>query len=257
MHITSLYDLMENNLDKFKILVVDDEEDIRDILQYNLNNAGYIADTASSAEEALFKMKNTYHLLLLDIMMDGISGLKMAQLLREEYNNNIPIIFISALDSENDVVSGFNKGGDDYIPKPFSMKEVMARVKAVLTRCYANGPASATATETSGNKETVRNEDMFTYRNMTIYYDKKIVMVDGQEVPLTKKENEILILLTKNPNKIFSREDILQLVWKEESYVLERTIDVHIARLRKKIGSCGEWIVNRSGYGYSLHIQIP
>lgn len=248
---------MENKLDKFKILVVDDEEDIRDILQYNLQSAGYIADTASSSEEALFKMKNSYHLLLLDIMMDGISGLKMAQLLREEYNNNIPIIFISALDSENDVVSGFSKGGDDYIPKPFSVKEVLARVKAVLARCYGNGapgnPSPATAAPQQQKAAPVE-EETFTHKNLRIDYDKKLVFVDGQEISLTKKENEILILLARNPNKIFSRDDILQLVWKEESYVLERTVDVHIARLRKKMGRCGEWIVNRSGYGYCLHI---
>lgn len=245
---------MENKLDKYRILVVDDEEDIRDILQYNLQNAGYIADTASSSEEALFKLKNPYHLLLLDIMMDGISGLKMAQLLREEYGNSVPIIFISALDSENDVVSGFSKGGDDYIPKPFSIKEVLARVKAVLARSYNNTVPDSTPSVPQQKKEETASDDKFTHKNLMIDYDKKLVFVDGMEITLTKKENEILTLFAKNPNKIFSRDDILQLVWKEESYVLERTIDVHIARLRKKMGSCGEWIVNRSGYGYCLHI---
>ena len=248
---------MENKLDKYRILVVDDEEDIRDILQYNLQNAGYIADTASSSEEALFKLKNTYHLLLLDIMMDGISGLKMAQLLREEYGNNVPIIFISALDSENDVVSGFSKGGDDYIPKPFSIKEVLARVNAVLTRCYNNNPDILPEDLVPDDDTPKRKEDkgrMFTHKNLTIEFDNKRVFVDNDEVILTKKENEILMLLAQAPNKIFSRDDILQLVWKEESYVLERTVDVHIARLRKKMGSCGDWIHNRSGYGYSLHI---
>lgn len=254
LHLTPLYDLMENNLDKYRILVVDDEEDIRDILQYNLQNAGYIADTASSSEEALFKMKNSYHLLLLDIMMDGISGLKMAQLLREEYSSNVPIIFISALDSENDVVSGFNKGGDDYIPKPFSVKEVLARVKAVLARSYNNTVPDGNPYAPQPKKEDSAPDDKFVHKNLMIDYDKKLVFVDGQEVTLTKKENEILTLMSRNPNKIFSRDDILQLVWKEESYVLERTIDVHITRLRKKLGSCGEWIINRSGYGYCMHI---
>ena len=134
--------------DKFRILVVDDEEDICEILQYNLQNAGYIADVASSSEEALFKMKNNYHLLLLDIMMDGISGLKLAQLLREDYNNNVPIIFISALDTESDIISAFNKGGDDYIAKPFSIKEVLARVNAVLNRTYNNLPDEKPASTT-------------------------------------------------------------------------------------------------------------
>ena len=238
--------------DKFRILVVDDEEDICEILQYNLQNAGYIADVASSSEEALYKMKNTYHLLLLDIMMDGISGLKLAQLLREDYNNNVPIIFISALDTENDIIQGFSKGGDDYIPKPFSVKEVLARVNAVLSRTYNNLPDERPAPAVE--KKVTADPNVFTHKELKIEFDKKRVFVGGEEIVLTKKENEILILLAQNPNKLFSREDILQLVWKEESYVLERTVDVHIARLRKKIGHCGEWIANRSGYGYCLHI---
>ncbi len=244
---------MESKTDKFKILVVDDEEDICDILQYNLQQAGYITDTASSAEEALFKIKNSYHLLLLDIMMDGISGLKLAQLLREEYNNNIPIIFISALDSENDIVSGFSRGGDDYIPKPFSIKEVLARVGAVLARSYSKVAVDEPSAAKTA-KEQVPQEDTFSHKNLKIEFEKKRVFVDDIEISLTKKENEILALLAKNPNKLFSRDDILQLIWKEESYVLERTVDVHIARLRKKLGNCGEWIANRSGYGYCMHI---
>lgn len=247
---------MENKLEKFKILVVDDEEDICEILKYNLQQAGYVVDTASSSEEALYKIKNSYHLLLLDIMMDGISGLKLAQLLREDYNSNVPIIFISALDSEADVLRGFNKGGDDYISKPFSVKEVLARVNAVLARCYNNNPDNYKIEDpvekVEGNPEPV--DSIFNHKNLTIEYDNKRVFVDDTEVVLTRKEYEILILMAKNPNKIFSREDILAHVWKEESFVLDRTVDVHIARLRKKIGKCGEWIVNRSGYGYSLHI---
>lgn len=248
---------MENKSEKFRILVVDDEVDICNILQYNLQQAGYTVETASSSEEALYKIKTPYHLLLLDIMMDGISGLKLAQLLREDYNSTVPIIFISALDSESDIVNGFNKGGDDYIPKPFSIKEVLARVNAVLTRCYNNNPNILPEDLVPDDDTPKRKEDkgrMFTHKNLTIEFDNKRVFVDNAEVILTKKENEILMLLAQAPNKIFSRDDILQLVWKEESYVLERTVDVHIARLRKKMGSCGDWIHNRSGYGYSLHI---
>ena len=243
---------MTDNNAKYRILVVDDEEDICNILQYNLNKAGYITDTAASAEEALFKIKNSYHLLLLDIMMDGISGLKMAQLLREDYNNKVPIIFISALDTESDIISGFDKGGDDYISKPFSVKEVLARVNAVLTRTYSTHHIEEETS--SAKKEEKTDTSIFEHKNLKIDYDKKTVYICGEEIALTKKENEILILLSRNPNKLFSRDDILQLVWKEESYVLERTVDVHIARLRKKMGSCGEWIINRSGYGYCFHI---
>lgn len=242
---------MENRPDKFKILIVDDEEDICDILQYNLQQAGYIADTASCSEEALYKLKHTYHLLLLDIMMDGINGLKLAQLLREDYGNNIPIIFISALDTESDIISGFDKGGDDYIAKPFSVKEVIARVNAILNRCY---PKVEQQEQLSDNEKQPGKKGNFIHKNLTIEYDNKMALIDGKEIVLTKKEYEILVLLTKNPNKIYSREDILQQVWKEESYVLDRTVDVHIARLRKKLGNCGEWIINRSGYGYCLHI---
>lgn len=246
-------------MDKYKILVVDDEEDICEILQYNLTQAGYIVDTAQSSEEALYKLKNQYNLLLLDIMMDGISGLKLAQLLREEYNNNIPIIFISALDTETDVLNGFNKGGDDYIAKPFSIKEVTARVKAVLTRyCRNTDEDTAEPTiETWGTKEKESTEPVpkrFIYETLVVDANDKRVYIDKDEIILTKKENEILILLTQNANKIFSRDEILKLVWKDESYVLERTVDVHIARLRKKLGKYGDLIINRSGYGYSFQI---
>ena len=183
--------------------------------------------------------------------MDGISGLKLAQLLREDYGNNVPIIFISALDTESDIIKGFDKGGDDYIAKPFSVKEVIARVNAILNRCY---PKSTDQEQEEQAPAVQANKECFTHKNLTIEYDKKRVFVSGQEITLTKKEYEILVLLSKSPNSIFSREDILQYVWKEESYVLDRTVDVHIARLRKKMGTCGEWIVNRSGYGYCLHI---
>lgn len=246
---------MENRPETFRILIVDDEEDICDILQYNLKKAGYEADTAASAEEALYKMRNTWHLLLLDIMMDGISGLKMAQLLREDYHNDVPIIFISALDNESDIVAGFSKGGDDYISKPFSIKEVLARINAVLNRCYPSLPDSPLQEEQrSATKASASPENTFVHQSLKVEYDKKRVLVDEVEISLTKKEHEILELLSKTPGKIFSREDILQLVWKEESYVLERTVDVHIARLRKKIGSYGELIVNRSGFGYTMHL---
>lgn len=234
---------MEKALCKYRILVVDDEQDICDILQFNLSKAGYDVDTAANAEQALAKLPEGFHLILLDIMMDGMSGLKMVELLREEYHSNIPVIFLSALDAEADILSGFDKGGDDYIPKPFSIKEVVARVNAVLARCYA-------AREKAQEPSVAHN---FVYENLTIDFAGKRVSVKDVEVILTKKEYEILVLLATNPNKIYSREDILDFVWKNESYVLDRTVDVHIARLRKKLGECGCFIVNRSGYGYCFH----
>ncbi len=236
---------MEKEFDKYRILVVDDEEDICEILQFNLAAAGFDVETAANAEEALLKLRDGYHLVLLDIMMDGMSGLQMAQLLREEYQNNIPVIFMSALDSEADILNGFDKGGDDYIPKPFSIKEVIARVKAVLQRSYG------------AQKQKVISDsfcpDRFVVGKLVVDYTGKRVFIGQMEIMLTKKENEILVLLTQNPNKIYSREDILRLVWRNESYVLDRTVDVHIARLRKKLADYGDMIVNRSGYGYCFH----
>ncbi len=252
-------------MEKYKILVVDDEEDICEILKFNLENTGYLVDTALSAEEALFKMKTDYHLILLDIMMDGISGLKLAQLLREDYNNHTPIIFISALDTESDILNGFNKGGDDYISKPFSIKQVLARVKAVLNRYTAtldsqniNNTQNNSSIKDINSANTVDIEDKatnYSYQQLKVDFIDKRVYIGGQEIILTKKESEILVLLTKYIGKIFSRDDILKKVWKDESYVLERTVDVHIARLRKKLGKYGDFIINRSGYGYCFNTQ--
>lgn len=247
---------MENRARTYRILVVDDEDSIRDILQYNLLQAGYWADTANSAEEALCRLEDHYDLMLLDIMLDGINGFELARLLRDEYRNDIPIIFISALDTEPDVLSGFDVGGDDYISKPFSVKEVLARVRAVISRsekshvmkrtAAGNIEKSITATDESSQQEKIIVNDL------VIDCNERRVYIKDKEIFLTKKENDILVLLVKYPNKIFSRDDILKLVWKNESFVLDRTVDVHIARLRKKMGSHGDMIVNRSGYGYYL-----
>lgn len=247
----------------YRILVVDDEEDICDILQFNLQQAGYDVETASSAEEALLKLKGGFHMILLDIMMDGISGLKMAQLLREEYKNPIPIIFLSALDTEADILAGFQKGGDDYVPKPFSIKEVLARVNALLYRTYespakenAQQPHPGNEDEKGGMKESTQGDaGRLVFGKLVVDTAEKRVYINKEEIMLTKKECEILILLTSHCNKIFSREDILKLIWKNESYVLERTVDVHIARLRKKLHEYGNFIINRSGYGYCFQPQ--
>ncbi len=244
---------MDKNSKSYRILVVDDEDSICDILQYNLLQAGYEVDTASSAEEALYKMKGKYDLLLLDIMLDGINGFKLAKLLRNEYHNNIPIIFISALDTEPDILSGFDAGGDDYISKPFSVKEVLARVKALLARSEKsnNALSAKEGTETENSEEIQKEEQTkITVNDLVVDCNEHRVYIKGREIFLTKKENDILVLLVRYPNKIFSRDDILKLVWKNESFVLDRTVDVHIARLRKKMGSHGDMIVNRSGYGY-------
>lgn len=223
-------------MNNYRILVVDDEEDLCEILQFNLENEGYEVDTANSAEEALKLDLTKYHLLLLDVMMGEISGFRMASMLKKEPKTaEIPIIFITAKDTENDTVTGFNLGADDYISKPFSLREVVARVKAVLKR---------TAKNLEQPIELLRHE------TLVMDVEKKKVCIDGLEVSLTKKEFEILLFLLENKGRVFSREDILAHVWPDEVYVLDRTIDVNITRLRKKIGIYGKCIVTRLGYGY-------
>ena len=229
-------------MNDYRILVVDDEEDLCEILKFNLENEGDEGDTANSAEEALKMNISSYHLLLLDVMMGEISGFKMANLLKKDKKTaQVPIIFITAKDTENDTVTGFNLGADDYISKPFSLREVIARVKAVLRR---------TATS-----DTEKAPEQLCYQSLVIDITKKKVSIDGEEVPLTKKEFEILFLLLQNKGRVFSREDILSRIWSDEVYVLDRTIDVNITRLRKKIGTYGKRIVTRLGYGYCFETE--
>lgn len=229
-------------MNDYRILVVDDEDDLCEILKFNLENEGYLVDTANSAEEALKLDLTCYHLLLLDVMMGEISGFKMANMLKKDKKTaSIPIIFITAKDTENDTVTGFNLGADDYISKPFSLREVMARVKAVLRR---------TAFE---NME--EHIEVVTYRGLVLDVNRKKVTIEGEPVSLTKKEFEILSLLLKNPDRVFSREDILTKIWNDEVYVLDRTVDVNITRLRKKIGDYGQNIITRLGYGYCFEYK--
>ena len=224
------------------ILVVDDEEDLCEILKFNLETEGYTVDTAYSAEEALTLNLTDYDLLLLDVMMGEISGFKLASMLKKnEKTAHIPIIFLTAKDTENDMLTGFNLGADDYISKPFSIKQVQARVKAVLRRSLEE-------------KKPV-NENILTYNTLKLDTQRIKATINGEEVALTKKEFEILKLLLENINHVFSREEILSRVWKDEVYVLDRTIDVNITRLRKKIGEYGKNIVTRLGYGYCFECE--
>lgn len=220
-----------------RILVVDDEEDLCEILRFNLETEGYLVDTASSAEEALKLNLPSYQLLLLDVMMGEISGFKLAGMLRKKPSTaDVPIIFLTAKDTENDMLTGFNLGADDYISKPFSIREVLVRIKAVLRR--------------TTEKETGDTTKLLTYETLILDPKRVKATVDGKEVALTKKEFQILQLLLEHIGKVFSREEILTYVWKDEAYVLDRTIDVNITRLRKKIGPYGNNIVTRLGFGY-------
>lgn len=217
-----------------RILVVDDEQDLREILQFNLSSEGFEIDVASSAEEALTKPLESYHLILLDVMMGGMSGYKMADIVRKERELDVPIIFLTAKDSENDLLTGFNVGGDDYIIKPFSIKEVIVRIRAILKRGRATAEPSTTL-QADGLKLDI---------------NRKLITIDGAQVNLTRKEFEILILLMKNQGKFISRQEILNRIWSNDVIVTERNVDVNIARLRKKIGDYGSSIIGRSGYGY-------
>ncbi|MDY5767344.1 MAG: response regulator transcription factor [Alloprevotella sp.] len=216
-----------------KILVVDDEPDLREILQINLENAGYEVDTAESAEEALQLLSPHHRLLLLDVMLGGMSGFQLAEHLRKVLHNPIPIIFLTAKDTERDMLTGFSAGGDDYMAKPFSLHELLARVKAVVRR-------------TQGEPERA----LLRAGSLTIDFEKKLVLAAGEALKLSPKEFGILSLLARHPGRVFSREEILAEVWHGETYVLDRTVDVHIARIRRKLGSEAVRLTNRQGYGY-------
>jgi two-component system, OmpR family, alkaline phosphatase synthesis response regulator PhoP len=218
-----------------RILIVDDEEDLCEILQYNLSNEGYKTDIAHSAEDALKKRLDEYDLLMLDVMMGQMSGFKLADKLRKEMGNNVPVIFLTAKDTENDILTGFSIGADDYITKPFSVNELTARVKAVLKRT-----------------NSVKNKSLPIAKFGEIQLDtaRKRVIVNDEKIELTRKEYEILKLLLENPTKVYSREDILGLIWGSDVIVTDRTVDVNITRLRTKLGKYGHNLKNKTGYGY-------
>ena len=222
-----------------RILIVDDEETLCEVLKLNLENEGYDVDTALSAEEALSLDVRKYSLILLDIMMGEISGIRLARMLKSEVATaDIPIIFCTARDSEDDMVKGLNLGADDYITKPYTVRNVIARVKSVLRR-------------TSGHK-VADNPNKLTVDNLILDLDLKTCSVDGVEVKLTNKEFELLAFLISNKGKICSRDQILTNVWSDEVIVLDRTIDVNITRIRQKIGSYGSCIITRAGFGYGF-----
>jgi len=223
-----------------KILIVDDDRNICEILEFNLCNEGYHVECAYSAEDALKKITSHYSLILLDVMMGGMSGYKMAEKLRKE-NNQIPIIFLTAKDTENDMLTGFSVGGDDYISKPFSIKEVIARIKAIMKRAIL-----------AEKKENFAHSGQIAFKNIIIDLEAKELLIEGKRIVLTKTEFELIKLLAKNPDKILSRDDIIEIIWHETPFITERTVDVHITRLRKKMGQYASVIVNRSGYGYKF-----
>jgi two-component system, OmpR family, alkaline phosphatase synthesis response regulator PhoP len=223
------------------ILVVDDEEDICEILKFNLESEGFVVDTVSSAEEALLQKLDQYQLFLLDVMMKGMSGYRLADEIRKRKRIRTPIIFITAKNSENDKLTGFSLGGDDFITKPFSVKEIIARVKAIIRRSQIQASAEVTspAIKVSG---------------LEMDTEKKRLTIDGKREDLTPIEFQLLHMLLKNQGRIFDRDQILDYVWKDVS-VTERTVDVHVTRLRKKLGIYGKYLVTRKGYGYCFEMD--
>lgn len=218
-----------------KILVVDDESDVQEILQFNLRSEDYDVDTAGSSEDALAMDLAVYDLFILDVMMGNISGFRLADRIRNEMKITAPIIFLTAKDKENDLLTGFSLGADDYIRKPFSIVELKARVKAVLARSQA---------EESGDKN-------FNMGSLSVDTGKKEIRLEGKPVEFTKKEYQILLLLMKNSGRYITREEILNEVW-SDTLVTDRTVDVHITRMRKRLGSYGSLIKSRTGYGYYI-----
>lgn len=223
-----------------RILVVDDEETLCDTLGFNLEAEGYIVDTAYSAEEALTLNLSDYDLILLDIMMGEISGIQLARIMKSNpATAAVPIIFCTAKDTEDDMIQGLDLGADDYIAKPYSLRTVLARVRAVLRR------------SDSSPKEMPVSEKI-AYGGLVIIPSKKSCIVDGEEVKMPRKEFELLYKLLSKPGNIFSREELLRDIWTDEVVVVDRVIDVNITRIRQKIGRYGKQIVTRSGYGYGF-----
>ena len=225
-----------------RILVVDDEPDLCEILCFNLQREGFVADRAYSAEQALQMIRegDRFDLLLLDVMLEQMSGFEMAHCLRQG-GDNTPIIFLTARDTENDLLEGFAYGGDDYVTKPFSFPTVLARINAVLKRSV------------DGNHNVIGT--MLSHNNIAVDPKRRTVTVAGTPVQLTPKEFSILTLLMSHPGECYSREQILSEAWEEDIYVTDRSVDVHIARLRKKLGEAGNAIVNRTGFGYLFRLE--
>ena len=227
--------------DKFRILVVEDEEDLNEILQFNLESEGYKVDASFSAEEALKRDLSHYDLFILDVMIGKISGFSLAQRIRKELRIETPIIFLTARDTENDLLTGFNLGADDYITKPFSIRALQARVKAVLKRVHMVIP----------DKPTTSSMDI---GGLVIDFETKRLHIGERKIELTRKEYEILLLLAKTPGRIFSREEILRRIWESDVIVIDRTVDVNMTRLRRKMEEYGSYIRNKPGFGYYFEI---
>lgn len=221
---------------KFNILVVDDEVDLCEILKFNLEKEGYEIDVAHSSEEALKMELSKYHLYVLDIMMGNISGTSFGKMIKKDAAlKDKPLVFLTAKDSETDKLIGFNIGADDYIVKPFSVKVLIAKIGAILRRVYP---------------EQLSDGGNLDFGNLVIDNRSKKVIIEGDDVKLTRKEFDIIYLLAKHEGRVFSRSELLDIIWQDEGSITDRTVDVNIRRIRKKFGEYGALLKTRSGYGY-------
>lgn len=217
------------NYMKRRILVIDDEEALREGLKVYLELEGYDVCACQDAESAMAMDLSDFDLILLDIMMDGMNGIDFAKIIRSRQETaDVPIIFLTAKDSEDDMITGLDIGADDYIAKPYSLRNVKARIEAVLRRTGIKGFCNGVKCDR----------------------DTLVCTVDNKEVRLPRKEFEILALMLENKGRIFSREELLDRIWPEKTIVTDRSVDVHVTRLRSKISPYGRNIVSRSGYGY-------
>ena len=229
------------DLQNKKILIIDDDRDLCEVLKFNLSGEGFIIEIAHSGEEALKRPLKSADMILLDIIMEDMSGFTFAGILRNELKLNTPVIFISARNSESDILEGFNYDADDYVVKPFSMNELLVRIRAVLNRCAVK-----------------KKPALFRISYGEIEFDPGLsrIIVNDEFEELTRKECEILKLIINNPGKIFSREDILKKIWGRETKIELRTVDVHITRIRSKMGEFSHYLKNKAGFGYYLE-PIP
>lgn len=240
-------------MDIYRILVVDDEPDLCEGLKLNLEIEGYEAETAYSAEEALEMDLPSFDLILLDVMMGKMSGFEMARVLkRNPKTASIPIIFCTAKSEDDDMIAGLNLGADDYVTKPYNIRNILARIKSVLRRNKQSAAYHPTAA--SAPKEEERSRRLLREDGLVVDLDQIVCTIDDVPVRMPRKEFELLSLFMSNPGKIFSREDILQKVWSDEVVVVNRVVDVNVTRLRAKIGKYGKLIVTRSGYGYGFKV---
>ncbi|MEC7854065.1 MAG: response regulator transcription factor [Candidatus Neomarinimicrobiota bacterium] len=216
-----------------KVLIVDDEKDIRNIIRYNLEKQGFKCISATDGDGALEKLNENPDLIILDIMMPEKDGYEVCKIIRAQ-GNTVPIIFLTAMDREFDEIKGLECGGDDYLRKPFSPRILIARINSIFRRL-----------------EKIKEKGTFiAYNGLSINTDTYVVKIDGNELTLPRKEFELLAFFMNQPDTVFSRKSLLSSIWEDDVYVVDRTIDVHINRIRSKLMDYKNWIETVKGVGY-------